>query len=114
MGRAAGGGNSRPAAALPRPARGSARHVPEVQFVSGVVVAIGLLLAAARMTGLPPSPLLFAAGLASALLGWPLPEIRASPEVMLGLLLPPLLCRGDALRRAVLPDRARPAGGRSE
>jgi NhaP-type Na+/H+ or K+/H+ antiporter len=82
--------------------------LPEVQFVSGVIVALGLLLAVARLTGLPPSAVVFAGGLASALLPVPLPPLRTNPEVVLGLLLPPLLYAGvvalsvDLLRHALV------------
>lgn len=82
--------------------------VPEVQFISGVIVAVGLLLGLARLAGLPPSPAIFAAGLASSLLGWPLPTVRTNPDVVLGLLLPPLLYAGvvalsvDLLRHALV------------
>jgi NhaP-type Na+/H+ or K+/H+ antiporter len=82
--------------------------LPEVQFVSGVIIALGLLLALARLTGLPPSAVVFAGGLASALLPVPLPPLRTNPEVVLGLLLPPLLYAGvvalsvDLLRHALV------------
>ncbi len=82
--------------------------MPEVQFVSGVIVALGLLLALARLTGLPPSVVVFAGGLASTLLPAPLPPLRTNPEVVLGLLLPPLLYAGvvalsvDLLRHALV------------
>ncbi|MCB4825510.1 cation:proton antiporter domain-containing protein [Roseicella aerolata] len=82
--------------------------MPEVQFVSGVIVALGLLLALARISGLPPSPVVFAGGIASVLLPVPLPALRTNPEIVLGLLLPPLLYAGvvalslDLLRHALV------------
>ena len=88
--------------------------MPEVQFVSGVIIALGLLLALARLTGLPPSAVVFAGGFASALLPVPLPPLRTNPEVLLGLLLPPLLYAGvvafsvDLLRHALVRGVLRP------
>jgi NhaP-type Na+/H+ or K+/H+ antiporter len=82
--------------------------LPEVQFVSNVIVAIGVLLALARLTGLPPSAVVFAGGLASVLLPGPLLSLHTNPEVLLGLLLPPLLYASvaslsvDLLRHALI------------
>jgi NhaP-type Na+/H+ or K+/H+ antiporter len=88
--------------------------VPQVQLVSGVLIAVGLLVGLARLTGLPQSALLFAGGLISALVPGLLPPVRTDPEVVLALLLPPLLYAGvvslsiDLLRHA--PFRGLAAG----
>ncbi|HEY8610031.1 MAG TPA: cation:proton antiporter [Roseomonas sp.] len=63
----------------------------EVRFVSFVIIAVGLLLAIARLTRIPASILWFTGGLASILLPGPVPPVRVDPMIVLGLLLPPLL-----------------------
>ena len=73
--------------------------MPEVQFISGVIVALGLLLALARLTGLPPSAVVFAGGLATALLPVPLPPLRANPEAASAALLGGLVGSPETLRR---------------
>jgi NhaP-type Na+/H+ or K+/H+ antiporter len=83
--------------------------VPEVRFVSGVLIAVGLLLALARLLKLPQSAVLFVGGLASTLLPGLLPAVHVDPEVVLGLLLPPLLYAGTA---ALSVDLLRHAFGR--
>ncbi|MBV1800396.1 cation:proton antiporter [Siccirubricoccus sp. G192] len=83
--------------------------MPEVRFVSGVLIAVGLLLALARLLKLPQSAVLFVGGLASTLLPGLLPAVHVDPEVVLGLLLPPLLYAGTA---ALSVDLLRHAFGR--
>lgn len=71
-------------------------------------MALGLLLGLSRILGLPPSPVLFLGGVATALLPVPLPPLRTHPEVVLSLLLPPLLYASvvalsvDLLRHALV------------
>ncbi|WP_159347818.1 cation:proton antiporter domain-containing protein [Roseomonas harenae] len=66
----------------------------ETRFVALTIVAVALLLAAARLTRIPPSILWFAGGLASILLPGPVPPLRVDPLIVLGLILPPLLYAG--------------------
>jgi CPA1 family monovalent cation:H+ antiporter len=63
--------------------------VSRLEFVALVLALVGPLLAVARPLHLPPSLLLFGAGLASTLLpGLP---VRAEPELLISLFLPPIL-----------------------
>jgi CPA1 family monovalent cation:H+ antiporter len=64
---------------------------PPVQFAALLILATGLLLALGRWLRVPHSLVLFAGGLASALLPWPFPALRVDPAVVTGLMLPPLL-----------------------
>lgn len=68
--------------------------MPEVQFVSFILISVGLLLALARGIGLPHSIVLFAGGLLSVLVPGPIPLLSVDPMVVLGLLLTPLLYAG--------------------
>ena len=61
----------------------------ELEFVALVLAAIGPLLALAKLTGVPPLFLLAGAGLGSAFLPG-LPPVRADPQFLLSLFLPPL------------------------
>jgi NhaP-type Na+/H+ or K+/H+ antiporter len=65
----------------------------ELEFVALVLAAIGPLLALAKLTGLPQIFLLAGAGLGSAFLPG-LPPVRADPQLLLSLFLPPLLYAG--------------------
>src|SRR5215203_3168836 len=65
----------------------------ELEFVALVLAAIGPLLALAKLTGLPQLFLLAGAGLGSAFLPG-LPAVRADPQLLLSLFLPPLLYAG--------------------
>ena len=65
----------------------------ELEFVALVLAAIGPLLALAKLTGLPQIFLLAGAGLGSAFLPG-LPPVRADPQFLLSLFLPPLLYAG--------------------
>lgn len=68
----------------------------QAQFFSLVIVAVGLLLAAARALGMPHSVLLFAGGLALAFVP-DVPPMHIEPRLVLGLFLPPLLYASTAL-----------------
>ena len=65
----------------------------ELEFVALVIAAIGPLLALAKLTGVPQLFLLVGAGLGSAFLPG-LPPMRADPQFLLALFLPPLLYAG--------------------
>lgn len=62
----------------------------EPEFVALVLAAIGPLLALAKLTGVPQLFMLVGAGLASAFIPG-LPPVRADPQFLLALFLPPLL-----------------------
>jgi CPA1 family monovalent cation:H+ antiporter len=64
--------------------------LPEVRFVSLLIVAVALLLALARGLRLPHSLVLFAGGLSLSFIPG-LPEVRIEPKLVLGLFLPPML-----------------------
>lgn len=61
----------------------------DYQFIALILALVGPVLALARWAGLPPSLTLFALGVGSAFLP-DLPRLRADPQLLLDLLLPPL------------------------
>src|SRR3712207_400279 len=65
----------------------------ELEFVALVLAAIGPLLALAKLSGVPQLFVLVGAGLGSAFLPG-LPPLRADPQFLLSLFLPPLLYAG--------------------
>ena len=65
----------------------------ELEFVALVLAALGPLLALAKLSGAPQLFVLVGAGLASAFVPG-LPPVRADPQFLLALFLPPLLYAG--------------------
>ncbi|GAA0573659.1 hypothetical protein GCM10009416_10420 [Craurococcus roseus] len=65
----------------------------ELEFVALVLAAIGPMLALAKLMGVPQLFVLVGAGLGSAFLPG-LPPVRADPQFLLALFLPPLLYAG--------------------
>ena len=65
----------------------------ELEFVALVLAAIGPLLALAKLSGVPQLFVLVGAGLGSAFIPG-LPPVRADPQFLLALFLPPLLYAG--------------------
>lgn len=70
--------------------------MPEVRFVSLLIVAVALLLALARGLGLPHSLVLFGGGLGLSFIPG-LPEVRIEPKLVIGLFLPPMLYASTAV-----------------
>jgi CPA1 family monovalent cation:H+ antiporter len=82
-----------------------------VEFVALLLAGVGPMLALARWLGLPPTIVLFGAGLTVGLLPGPAPIVM-EPDLAIGLFLPPIIYAGTVrvtphlLRHALLPGVA--------